>query len=256
MKYFRGINKRSFLTILCLMAIFSVGIIMSVKIVRAQLARATFTSESSYNNPFALGNGESVPVKIRWNKDVSGFELDDLDYRVIDHDGNSITNRLRHDNAIRLPELSNFEKLSPKLYKVSLKAPQQHYGFLQSGELLLSFAYRNNEVIGEPFEHDTLNFSWGKKATGWVYPERRYLAHAESMRIAIIWDRNVSGVNLDDLSSDVGQVSHLHGNGSFMEAKVTAPEQGSGKIQVTLREDACAAGNNSASMYVAYGPPR
>ena len=252
----RGLSKRPFLLILCVLAIFSVAIILFVQIVGAQLARATFTSESTYNNPFALANGESVNVKVVWNKDVNGFELDDLAYSVTDFDGNGITNRLRSDRAMRLPQLSNFRKVSPQVYRVTLTAPFQYYGLLQSGELILSFAYRNNEVIGEPFDHGTLEFSWGEKATGWVYPERRYLAHGESMRMAVFWDRNVNGVTLDDLSADVGKVSNLQGNRSFMEAKVTAPDQGSGRIKVTLREDACNEGNNAAEMFVAYGPPR
>lgn len=256
MKYFRGLSKRPFLLVLCLFAIFSVAIVLVVQIVGAELARATFTSESTYNDPLSLANGEAVDVKVLWNKDVTGFELDDLAYDVQDFDSNSITNRLRLDQAMRLPQLSNFRKVSPRVYRVTLTAPFQYYGFIQSGDIVLSFAYRNNEVIGEPFDHGTLEFNWGEKATGWVYPERRYLAHGDSMRMAVFWDRNVSGVTLDDLSADVGQVSNLHGNGSFMEAKVTAPDEGFGRIKVTLREDACNEGNNSAEMFVAYGPPR
>lgn len=252
MKVFRGLLKRYAFYLLGLILVFTV---LATLHVLAQTAYASFRSELTHSNKLDLANGESAVVKIQWNKDVSGFALDDLAYNIIDDNGSSITKAIGDDPSMRLPKLSRFRALSGSLYEVTLAAPFQYYGRIKTGRLILSFAWRQG-AIDEPYDHGILEFSWGEKADCWLYAWPRYIENGKSARVALFWDRNVRGAAIDDLSVDVGELSNFWGNTSFQEVRVKAPAEGSGKLKLTLREDACEEGNNEKSLSIRYGPPR
>ncbi|MXZ00217.1 hypothetical protein F4Y93_06040 [Candidatus Poribacteria bacterium] len=252
MKVFRGLLKHYAIYLIGLILVFAVLATMHVL---AEVAYASFKSELTHSNKLDLGNGESAVVKVQWNKDVSGFALDDLAYNIIDANGSSITKAIKDDPSMRLPRLSRFRALSGSLYEVTLTAPFQYYGRIKTGRLILSFAFRQG-AIDEEYDHGILEFSWGEKAECWIYPWYRYLENGKSMKVALFWDRNVDGAAMDDLSVDVGELLKFGGNRSFQEVTVKAPAEGSGTMKLTLREDACREGNNETSLSIRYGPPR
>ncbi|MXV76388.1 hypothetical protein F4Z99_19215 [Candidatus Poribacteria bacterium] len=244
-------NRKYCIAFVILIIVISVAV--TYKIVTAEVTWVTFQPRSDHSNPFSFGNGESVDISIVWSKDVQGFELEDLAFTVTDNDGNSITEELRQEPSIKLPKINNFIEIDKRHYRVTLTGPYQYWGRIQSGNILFSFARKDNSIIGEPFDHEVMLFTWGKKAKCWLYSSKRHLKNGESTGIAIFWDRNVRGFTIDDLSSDKGELSDLNGDWSFMEVTLKAPDTGTGKIKVTLNEDACVEGNNSEIAYVTYG---
>lgn len=247
------ISKKHLVCIIAFLILIPIAIIITVNIVKAQLAVATLTAQTDYNNPFALANGESIDISIVWNKNVSGLELDDFSYAVFDEDGNGITSDIRIDRSIHLPKVSNFIAIDKQNYKLTFTAPRQIYGRIKKGKIVFNFARKDNSIIGESYDNNILEFTFGNKATCEIFPSRRHLKNGQSMRIALIWDREVQGVNQDDISVDIGHIHNLTRSSSFMQCILRAPDTGSGDMKIILREDACAAGNNEVVMFVSYG---
>ncbi|MYK36124.1 MAG: hypothetical protein F4036_00005, partial [Gammaproteobacteria bacterium] len=225
--------------LLVLATLLPLAILITVHMVRAELARATLASKSTYNNPFSLANGESVDISITWNKDVSGLERSDLDFSIFDVDGNGITSDIRNDRSMQMPSISNFIEIDKSNYRVKFTAPHQYYGRIKQGTIILGFAYKDDSVIGEPYDSNLLEFTWGYKAECSIFASRRHVDNGKTVRVAIIWDRNVRGVNLEDITASAGEVSNLTVFGSFMQVTLTAPEEGHGRIELSIREDAC-----------------
>ena len=70
----------------------------------------------------------------------------------------------------------------------------------------------------------------------------------------LVFSESVTGINLADVSVDVGTLSNFSGSGDTYTVEVTAPVSGSGNIRLTVREDAAVEGNAVTTGLVAYQP--
>ena len=242
----------------CLILVASLFPILSIVLISnrgfSETANATLSASSSHSNPYKLHNGEDVTIQIKWSKRVVGFGIEDMAFNLVDRNGSSITGEIADNPRIDLPGFSNFRKVNPDTYRVKLTAPYNFGPKIVAGEMIVSFARKDDSVIGEDFTNNVLRFEWGKKASAFFSPRNLRLKNGQIGRVMLDFDRNVKAVNARDFSIDSGRIFDVWGFGPFMEMRVQAPRRGSGSMKLRLREDACAEGNNKVLYFISYGP--
>lgn len=198
----------------------------------------------------SLANGEKTTVTIWWNKRAKGFTMDHLDLFVVDDNWDPID--LSNHPRIKMPFLDNFQKISRRKFKVDVTAPWHYGGRIVDGRLVV---HVKPNVLKSGNAETNHPIDFGKKADCWLTPSRIYLANGKTMPIALFWDRNVSGVDLNDVRSYKGKLSNFRGNSSSQRVTFQAPRKGEGWLRIILRKNACAEGNNKKSISIRYGPP-
>lgn len=201
----------------------------------------------------SLANGETTEIKIWWTKPVKDFTVDNLEVFTTDDDYNPLDLSLSTYPRFKLPFLSNFRSVSRKKFFVDVTAPFNYGGPIITGKLIV---HLKQDALKKGNEETNHVFDFGKKAHCWLTPSRIYVVNDKTMPIALFWDQNVSGVDLDDLRTYKGaKLSDFRGNTSNQRVTLRAPRKGSGWIRVVLRKNACDQGNNKESISVRYGPP-
>ena len=80
------------------------------------------------------------------------------------------------------------------------------------------------------------------------------LQGGQTTTATLAFSENVTGLDIADLSVNVGVLANFSGAGNTYTVEITAPSTGSGNIVLTLREDAVNEGNAESTARIAYEP--
>lgn len=179
--------------------------------------------------PTSVNNGASATLTATFDKDVTGIAADDFSADV--------------------GTLSDFTKVSKKVYRITYTAPTSGTGTaritLQENAATQRNAAKTVDIAYAPEPPATVRLARGVAS----------VFNGKTTLITATFSKNVSGIALNDFSADDGSVSAF----KRISAKVyrityTAPAAGSGTDTITLRANAATVGNPEATVDVKYAP--
>ncbi|MYC40245.1 MAG: hypothetical protein F4X55_04440, partial [Candidatus Dadabacteria bacterium] len=194
-------------------------------------------------NAATEGNTEET-VDITYSPVSVVFTDDDAD-DIIDYSGTvkltatfnrAVTGINAADFTATVGTLSGFKKVSDLIYEITWTAPASG-----SGTATITLA-EDAATQGNP--EATLSLTYPTPATVTLTAVPTLVNIARDATVTATFNKDVTGIALDDFTADVGTLSGL----KKVSAKVyritwTAPASGSGTAKITLAEDAATQGN-------------
>ena len=205
-------------------------------------------------NAATEGNTEET-VDITYSPVSVVFTDDDAD-DIIDYSGTvkltatfnrAVTGINAADFTATVGTLSGFKKVSDLIYEITWTAPASG-----SGTATITLA-EDAATQGNP--EATLSLTYPTPATVTLTAVPTLVNIARDATVTATFNKDVTGIALDDFTADVGTLSGL----KKVSAKVyritwTAPASGSGTAKITLAEDAATQGNPETTADIAYSP--
>ena len=176
--------------------------------------------------PAALRHGRSAIATLEWSEVVDDF--DDADVSV---------------NVGSLGSLSG----SGTTYTVPVTAPDAG----TTGNIVLTI--RAN-AVGQTNAETTHEIPYTPLPTAVITFDPPSVRGGRVTTATLAFSENVTGLDIADVSVNVGTLGPLSGSGDTYTIAITAPSTGSGNIELTLREDAVNEFNAETSQSVAYSP--
>ena len=176
--------------------------------------------------PVSLRHGRIATATIEWSEVVDDF--DDADVSV---------------NVGSLGSLSG----SGTTYTVPVTAPDDG----TTGNIVLTI--RAN-AVGQTNAETTYQIPYSALPTVRITFDPPSVRGSRVTSATLAFSENVTGLDIADVSVNVGTLGPLSGSGDTYTVDITAPATGSGNIELTLREDAVNEFNAETSQSVAYSP--
>ena len=173
----------------------------------------------------AVRGGRVTEATVVWSESVTGFSLADV--------------------SVDVGVLSDFSG-SGTTYTVDVTAPETG-----SGTLTLTV---REDAVNEGNDATTGSVAYQPLPTVAITFDSMEVRGGRVSEATLVFSESVMGINLADVSVDVGTLSNFAGSGDTYTVDVTAPLTGSGSIVLTVREDAAVEGNAVARGSVAYQP--
>ena len=174
----------------------------------------------------SLRHGRIATATIEWSEVVDDF--DDADVSV---------------NVGSLGSLSG----SGTTYTVPVTAPDDG----TTGNIVLTI--RAN-AVGQTNAETTYQIPYSALPTVRITFDPPSVRGSRVTSATLAFSENVTGLDIADVSVNVGTLGPLSGSGDTYTVDITAPATGSGNIELTLREDAVNEFNAETSQSVAYSP--
>jgi len=179
--------------------------------------------------PASVNSGGTVLVTATFNKDVTGIAANDFSADV--------------------GTLSGFTKSSDKVYRVTWTAPSAGTGTatitLRANAATVGNAEATVEIGYAPIPPAMVTLAAGETFVG----------NRQTTRVTATFSKNVTGVALNDFSSDAGRVSAFtRVSATVYHVTWTAPATRTGTATITLRANAATERNAEATVEIQYAP--
>jgi len=179
--------------------------------------------------PASVNSGGTVLVTATFNKDVGGIAANDFSADV--------------------GTLSGFTKSSDKVYRVTWTAPSAGTGTatitLRANAATVGNAEATVEIQYAPIPPAMVVLAAGET----------FVSNRQTTRVTATFSKNVTGVALNDFSSDAGRVSAFtRVSATVYHVTWTAPATRTGTATITLRANAATERNAKATVEIQYAP--
>ncbi len=237
--------------------------ILPTKTVMAATATTSVELVDGNSNTSNLRLSEQAIVTVTWDVNVTDFDDKDISITHLDDDGNpidfSVIDWWAPGVAARY-----FTVVDQKTYKFDVRAPirQWHGGWVMvTGTMIVTI---RQDAVDQGNAATSLTFTFGKKCSGFLLPEKTYLRNGESMMISLSWVGSITGNkatslnNLTYLGPPGGGLSDLRQDPMFRRHQLVTltapPAPASGQITIVLNENVVPEGNDSDSLTIRFGP--